>query len=87
MTKTTALNTVACPYTKTPKGHFGASLFYLIVIFIYCIRPLLPIPVAARSKAIYSRSPAATVGSNPTEDMDVCLLRVVCCQVQVSATG
>ena len=31
----------ARPHTKTPKGHFRVSLFYLIVIFISCIRPLL----------------------------------------------
>jgi len=33
-----------------------------------------PIPVAARSKAlVFGRSPAETVGSNPTQGMDVCL--------------
>jgi len=31
---------VACPQTKTPKGHFGASLFYLIIFISYSI-PLL----------------------------------------------
>jgi hypothetical protein len=47
-----------------------------------------PIPVAVRSKAlVYSRSLAGTEGSNPTRYMDVCLLSVVCCQAQVSATG
>jgi hypothetical protein len=47
----------------------------------------LPVPVAARSKAlVYGRSPAAIVGSNPTVGMDVFLLCVVCCQVEVSAT-
>ena len=34
-----------------------------------------PVPVAARCKAwVYGRSPAETVGSNPTGGMDVCLL-------------
>ena len=34
-----------------------------------------PVPVAARSKAqVYGRAPAEIVGSNPTGDMDVCLL-------------
>ena len=38
-----------------------------------------PVPVAARSKAyVYGRSPAAIVGSNPTGDMNVCLLSVLC---------
>jgi len=37
---------------------------------------VLPIPVAARSKAqVYGRSPAETVGSNPTVGMDDC-----CCE-------
>ena len=36
---------------------------------------LLPVPVAARSKAqIYGRSSAAIVGSNPTQGLDVCVL-------------
>jgi len=26
------------------------------------------------------------VGSNPTQGLDVCVLSVVCCQVEVSAT-
>ena len=48
----------------------------------------MPVPVAARSKAwVCGRSPAEIVGSNPTWDMDVCLLSVVCCQVEVSATS
>ena len=32
------------------------------------------------------RSPAGTAGSNPAGGMDVCM-SVVCCQVEVSATG
>ena len=39
----------------------------------------LPVPVAARSKAkVCGRSTAEIVGSNPTGDMDVCLLCVLC---------
>ena len=38
-------------------------------------RLLMPVPVAARSKAwVYGRSAAGIVGSNPTGGMDVCLL-------------
>jgi hypothetical protein len=38
-----------------------------------------PVPVASQSKAwVCGRSPAEIVGSNPTEDMDVCLLLVLC---------
>jgi len=34
-----------------------------------------PVPVAVRSKAwVCGHSPAEIVGSNPTEDMNVCLL-------------
>jgi hypothetical protein len=48
----------------------------------------MPIPVAARSKAwVYGRSLAGIVGSNPTEGMDVCVVFVVCCQVEVSVSG
>ena len=34
----------------------------------------------------FGRSPAEIVGSNPTQGMDVCVVSVVCCQVEVSAT-
>ena len=44
-----------------------------------------PFPVAARSK-VYGRSPAEIVSSNTTQGMDVCVVSVVCCQVEVSAT-
>ena len=47
-----------------------------------------PIPVAARSKAwVCGRSLAGTAGSNPAGGMDVCLVSVVRCQVEVFATG
>ena len=46
-----------------------------------------PVPLAARSKAqVFGRSPAEIVGSNPTQGLDVCVVSVVCCQVEVSAT-
>ena len=50
----------------------------------------MPIPVATRSKAwACSRSLAETVGSgsNRAGRMDVCLVYIVCCQVEVSAKG
>jgi hypothetical protein len=48
----------------------------------------MPIPVAARFKAwVYGRSLTGIVGSNLTGGMDVCLVSVVCCQVEVSSTG
>jgi hypothetical protein len=49
----------------------------------------LPIPVVARSKAwVYGHSLAGIAGSNPTGGMDVLsVVSVVCCQVEVSATG
>jgi len=48
---------------------------------------MLPVPVAVRSKAeVFGRSPAEIVGSNPTHGMDVCVVSVVCCQVEASAT-
>jgi len=48
----------------------------------------MPITVAARSKAwVYGRSLAGIVGSNPAGSMDVSVVRVLCCQIEVSATG
>ena len=44
--------------------------------------------MAARSKAwAPGRSLAGIVGSNPTGGIAVSLVSVVCCQVEVSATG
>jgi hypothetical protein len=46
--------------------------------------------MAVRSKAwVFGRSLTGIVGSNPARGMDVCLslVSVVCCQVEVSATG
>ena len=79
------------------------SVFLLIVIYflanirMYPVRPSFnssqnmdlslvpPTPEVARSKALVcGRSLAGSVGSNPFGGMDV---NVVCCQVEVSATG
>ena len=44
--------------------------------------------MAARSKAwVYGGSLAGIAGLNPVGSMDVSLVNVVCCQVEVSATG
>jgi len=40
----------------------------------------------ATSNNVYGRSPAEIVGSNTTQGMDVCVVSVMCCQVEVSAT-
>ena len=70
----------------TSKGNVSSEvrLFYRIryVIdpYVICeaIHQYVPVPVAARSKAqVCGRSPAGIVGSNPTGDMDVCLLWVL----------
>ena len=46
-----------------------------VIMKLYVVHPLQPIPVAARSKAwVFGRSLARIVGSNPTGGMDVCLL-------------
>jgi hypothetical protein len=48
----------------------------------------LPVTMAARSKAwVCDRSLAGIAGSNPTGGVDACLLSVVCCQKEVSASG
>ena len=45
-------------------------------------------PVAARSKAwVCGRPLAGIAGSKPAGGMDVSVVSVVCCQVEVSATG
>ena len=51
--------------------------------------PIISIPVAARSKAwVCGCSLAEIVGSNPAGGMDsLSAVSVVCCQVEVSATG
>jgi hypothetical protein len=47
-----------------------------------------PVPVAARSKVwICGRSLAGIVGSDPAGGMDISLLRVLYCHVQVYASG
>ena len=57
-------------------GH-EKSLFQFITNSMEHI-PSLLVPVAARSKAqVFGRSPAETVGSNPTQGLDVCLLWVL----------
>jgi hypothetical protein len=46
------------------------------------------VPVDMRSKVlVYGHSPAEIVGLNPTGGIDVCLLWVVCCEVEASAMG
>jgi hypothetical protein len=48
----------------------------------------MPIPLAVLSKGwVCGRSIAGIVGSNPAGGMDVFLLSVLCCRVQVSASG
>jgi len=47
-----------------------------------------PVPMAARSKAWFSgRSLPEITDSDLAWAMDVCVVSVVCCQVEVSATG
>jgi hypothetical protein len=49
---------------------------------------MVPIPVVARPTTwVCGLSRAAIVGSNAVGAMDVCLLRVLCCQMEVLATG
>jgi len=46
-----------------------------VMILLQYILRKEPVPMASRSKTyIYGRSPAETVGSNPTVGMDFCLL-------------
>ena len=48
---------------------------YWLFVFEGQYLPSLPIPLAERSKAsVFGLSLAGIAGSNPAEDMDVCLL-------------
>jgi len=44
-------------------------------------------PSGRASKAVCDRSLTGIAGSNPAGGMDACLVSVVRCQVEVSATG
>jgi len=49
---------------------------------------VLPVPVAARSKAqVFGRSPAEIVGSSPKRGHGCFSVVIVVCQVEVSATS
>ena len=57
----------------------------ILCLLLYLNIFKLPVSVTARSKAqVYGRSSAEIVGSNPTGDMDVCLLRALCVERQRS---
>jgi len=49
------------------------------------------IPVTSSGRAAlgmgFGRSLDGNVGSNPSRGMDICLLSVVCCQAEVSASA
>jgi hypothetical protein len=48
----------------------------------------MTVPVASRSKVkVCGRSPVEIVGSNLARSMDICLLCIMYCQVEVSATS
>ena len=66
-------------YVRTERQHFTTV-----------ITEYLPVPVAARSKTwVCGRSHAGIAGSNAAGGGQGCLsvVSVVCCQVEVSATG
>ena len=54
---------------------FPPKASYICIEINNWYEAVLPVPVAARSKAsVCGRSPAEIVGSNPTGDMDIFLL-------------
>ena len=64
------------------------STYYFFVSIIYLLVVSLTVPVAVRSKSwVYGRSHARTAGSNPAGGMHVSVVSVVCCQIEVYATG
>ena len=65
----------AVPHWRRPKHVTGYVVYNT---FTYVHMHWLPVPVAARSKAwVWGRSLAGIAGSNPTGNMDVCLLWVL----------
>jgi hypothetical protein len=60
---------------------FTVFLYCFVYVYLFLFTISVPVPVAARSKAV------EIVDWNPTGDMGVCLLSVLCCQVEVSATS
>jgi hypothetical protein len=60
-------------HVSNPRVHIQEDFLYIGLVWY-----VLPVPVAARSKAkVYGRSPAAIVVSIPTGGMNVCLLCVL----------
>jgi hypothetical protein len=72
---------------REPENEVG--IFPLRVINLYqTIWHHMPIPVPVRSKAwVCGRSLDEIAGSNPTGGMSIGLVSVVCCHIEVSATG
>jgi hypothetical protein len=76
--------------TRRPNSFvFGCLIWNLFITLINTnYSHWMPVPVAERSKArVYGRSLAGVAGSNPPGGMDVCLLWLLCCQVEVYAKG
>ena len=75
-----------CKKKKKPSVlHIFETLKYLVVPVLF----ILPVPLAARSKAwVCGRSPAEIVGSNPTGGHGcLSVANVVCCQVELNICG
>jgi hypothetical protein len=74
---------VHLPSAKLQDKVCDTGVFVFCIIILVCIFCAL-MPVAVWSKVwICGRSLAGIVGLNPTRDMDVCLVSVVCCQLEV----
>jgi hypothetical protein len=78
---------------KRQEGQANSKKIPVVLKLCHGIHHLKPIPVAARSKpSAFSRALAGIVGSNPAAAAGgghgcLSLVSVVCCQVEVSATG
>jgi hypothetical protein len=69
------------PFAMKFRADNENHVFYALIYFV-------PIPVAARSKVwVCGRSLAGIVGPNPARGMDVSVVSVVCCRVEVSVSG
>ena len=81
-----ALTEILTCFPEIQKACFVGQNTININSFTHMIYTL--ISLAAWAKAwVCDRSLAGIVGSNPAGGMDICLLGMLCCQVEVSASG
>jgi hypothetical protein len=76
-------------YAATGSVYIYIYILLLLLLLLLSLYGCSPVPVTAPSKAsVCGRSLAGNVGSKPSEEHGcLSVVDVVCCQVEVSATG